>query len=320
MGEVGRSALLSPEAVARIIWRALKQDRGFSFVRLGDSEGAVLGYDPETATAKDERYLQTLFGANIGSSHILELASLLRGALLSADLIGIRDDVWLADPAAEALTGEEPDFHERFRSALKLRDVEKGIDDHALRRLFGMHKWAVEECRTDVPMCSAWIAYDLGLLRFWERAILSRRSLLLINCSPSLPKTLSGMFGADVDFVRIPDMERTRHWWSDDDRSENVYPDSYDRVAQAIDVPQNGRLCIIGAGVPGKAYAAIIKRQGGIALDLGGLLDAWDNRLTRPLVYATKNKQDANHLPFMLVGSQQQSKIARLIKALIGGK
>jgi len=44
----------------------------------------------------------------------------------------------------------------------------------------------------------------------------------------------------------------------------------------------------VGAGLIGKAYLPLIKAQGGVALDLGALLDAWEGRATRPQIYANK--------------------------------
>ncbi|WP_131802936.1 hypothetical protein [Mesorhizobium sp. ORS 3428] len=298
-----RDPLLGKDEVGRIILRAAKRHAGFSFVRLGDSEGALLLYDPKTATEEDYKYFRWMFGPDVNPDMLVQLARRLSEALSTADLVGNRDDVWYADSSARHLKLEDPDFTNRFRKSLKLREVERSLEDHAVRRLFGLHRWSLAHTRHGTPLCSSWVAYDLALQHFWERLIARHKSVTLIHCSPTLPDRLRQVLGVEVRHIRIPDMAVHRDRWPDDDGTEAIYPDSFDRVHKVIDVPQHGRLVLIGAGIPGKAYAATIKRQGGIALDLGGLLDAWDGRGTRPLVYATKTpaqEPSRGHEPYML--------------------
>lgn len=298
-----RGPLLTADEVGRIILQASKRRVGFSFVRLGDSEGALLLYDPKTATEKDYEYFRWMLGPDINPDMLMQLARRLLDALSTADLIGNRDDVWHVDPLAYHLKPEDPNFTDRFRRSLKLREVERSLDDHAVRRLFGLHRWSLSKMRHDVPFCSSWVAYDLALQHFWERFIAYRKSVTLIHCSPTLPDRLQQTLGVEVKHIRIPDMAVHRDQWPDDDGRESIFPSSFDRVQEAIDRPQHGELVLIGAGIPGKAYASTIKRQGGIALDLGGLLDAWDGRATRPLVYATKTPDQElsrGHEPYML--------------------
>jgi hypothetical protein len=41
-------------------------------------------------------------------------------------------------------------------------------------------------------------------------------------------------------------------------------------------------LFLVAGGLLGKFYTATIRRHGGIALDVGSLVDAWTGRHTRP--------------------------------------
>ncbi|WP_214473499.1 hypothetical protein [Mesorhizobium sp. dw_380] len=311
-----RDPLLGSDEVSQVLLRAAKRRTGFSFVRLGDSEGALLLYDPKTATEKDYEYFHWMFGPDVDPDMLIQLARQLRAALATADLIGNRDDVWLADASAYELKLTDPDFTNRFRRSLKLREVEKSLEDHAVRRLFGLHRWSLTNMRHGVSLCSSWVPYDLALQHFWERLIVSAKSVTLIHCSPTLPDRLRQVLGVEVQHIRIPDMAAHRDRWTDDDGTESIYPGSYERVQKTIDTPQGGRLVLIGAGIPGKAYAATIRRQGGVALDLGGLLDAWDDRATRPLVFATKTparEPSRGHEPYML---QKPSRLTSWMSAL----
>jgi len=52
---------------------------------------------------------------------------------------------------------------------------------------------------------------------------------------------------------------------------------------QLVEFP--GMLYLVGGGLYGKLYCQLIKSQGGIALDLGSLFDAWLGIPSRPTVY-----------------------------------
>lgn len=45
---------------------------------------------------------------------------------------------------------------------------------------------------------------------------------------------------------------------------------------------------LVAAGLIGKGYCAEIQNQGGIALDIGALIDCWDGRYSRPKVIESK--------------------------------
>ena len=48
-----------------------------------------------------------------------------------------------------------------------------------------------------------------------------------------------------------------------------------------IDVPYQGAIFLVGAGVLGKIYCDVIKEKGGIAIDIGAIFDAWANVKSR---------------------------------------
>ena len=60
------------------------------------------------------------------------------------------------------------------------------------------------------------------------------------------------------------------------------FPESFDFLCSRIEVPFIGALFLVGAGPCGKVYCDVIKRRGGIAIDIGSVFDVWAGRLTRP--------------------------------------
>lgn len=59
-------------------------------------------------------------------------------------------------------------------------------------------------------------------------------------------------------------------------------PELFDFLCASIEVPFPGALFLVGAGPCGKVYCDVIKRRGGIAIDIGSVFDLWAGRLTRP--------------------------------------
>ena len=60
------------------------------------------------------------------------------------------------------------------------------------------------------------------------------------------------------------------------------YPELFDFLCASIEVPFPGAVFLVGAGPCGKIYCDVIKRHGGIAIDIGSVFDIWAGRLTRP--------------------------------------
>jgi hypothetical protein len=60
------------------------------------------------------------------------------------------------------------------------------------------------------------------------------------------------------------------------------FPERYLELLETIEVPFPGAVFLIGAGLLGKVYCARVKELGGIALDVGSLVDGWMGINTRP--------------------------------------
>jgi len=65
-------------------------------------------------------------------------------------------------------------------------------------------------------------------------------------------------------------------------KSQNHWPHQFKMVEEWIDKTDvKGKLCLCGAGILGKYYAHLLKRNGGIVIDVGHIFDMWHGLVTR---------------------------------------
>jgi hypothetical protein len=271
-------------AVGIQIERATRNPQGFSFIRLGDGEGALLAVGDQSDSG-DIGYFHRHLGPASGSLPFLKrLRSHLEDALQSADLVGIRDDVIDVEFFPEWLTLPKPEFLDLFRRCFRLREIERNLPFEGARRIALLHhKASTFEFDRSPSFCSAWGHYDLHLSGALFRMIARQGTLGLISCRETLPHILESLFGVTVRHYSLPGMFR-------DLKGGEIPGDYIERLESILEkrlVEFPGMLFLVGAGLYGKAYCAEIKRQGGIALDLGSLLDAWVGVGSRPTVYSS---------------------------------
>lgn len=61
-----------------------------------------------------------------------------------------------------------------------------------------------------------------------------------------------------------------------------LYPHYYQKVSAALnDIDIKGKLFVVAAGLAGKVFCARIAQRGGIALDVGSMMDAWAGKRAR---------------------------------------
>ena len=285
-----RQQLLAANEVGDLIEDAVTTKRAFCFVRLGDGEGNLLNFR-HPAEDEDRRYFEHHFGIGSPLETVMKIRDNLIAAICAADLIGVRDDVWLAPYSVKSLGEDDVDFLARFRSEFPLRGADRGIDVNGAKRIFRLYRWSSLSFPTGTAACSAWVCYDLAILGFWERLIVESGSVGLIHCSPELPEKINRELGVEVEAILVPDQVSQRSQW---ERQSSPlpqlahYPDVYLNVCNLLSRPLDGKIFLVGAGLVGKKYLKVIKDNGGVGVDVGALLDAWDGRATRKTVYQDK--------------------------------
>lgn len=284
-------SLKSVYEISVLISKTLNATSPFSLIRLGDGEGLLLSIS-EQSPEVDFKYLCKHLGPdNVNLEALLHLKQRLIESVRGADTIGVRDDIVNVAFEPDDLSLPHGRFLEKFKGHFHLREVEKTIDYAGARRLALLHKNLGNlELREDTRFCSAWFHYDYHISGELFKVLFQQERVGLISCRSRLPALLEDMFGVSVEFYEIPDMYQNLS-------SDKVYPGYVEKLEgllnqKLVDAP--GLLFLVGGGLYGKLYCELIKSQGGIALDLGSLLDAWLGISSRPAVYRSKFNMEAS--------------------------
>lgn len=218
----------------------MERSQPCSVVRLGDGEGALLGYPTITSRADVDRSLLTwLRTKDVPDAQVLALVRELKDVVRSADILGL--------PRRKQIE------HHRWRA------VQQAVDALYLHR-------------------PGTLATHTALHRLLQHALLYRPILQnapflgLISCR-RLGSELKRRFNiGEVRWHGVrgelnePGEVQTPH-----------YPDGFHELRETLQVPFRGALFLVGAGAFGKIYCQWIKERGGIAVDIGSICDSWAN-------------------------------------------
>ncbi|KQT60077.1 hypothetical protein ASG52_18290 [Methylobacterium sp. Leaf456] len=244
----------------------------YSVVRLGDGEGRVLGYP---AYFDQNRLLSEVLYYQFGPQSIrnevdgsgrwlhdliTELGDLLRLGIDTADRIGL--------PVAEFFEGHE-------------QSVTPGMAAYGCATHFAFGRFPrmgrQEAVGTNVFQQLAQVPW------FFPGIAKAARSVTTIA-----PWDLSHELRAALGIERLAHIAVPGHYTWGSDKGLGQFPVLYKQVRAAILARGDlrGQLFLVGAGLLGKYYCALIKRQGGVALDIGSVFDSWARK---GLPYAVEN-------------------------------
>lgn len=232
------------------IRRCKRDGRAMSVIRLGDGEGAVMGY-PTITNRKDVNrslriWLRTI---DVPDRDVLRLAEELKEAIRNADIVGvprprqIASDLHLWQAVTDAL--------EHFQ----LIGEEAALTHTALHRLL-----------------------QHGLL---FRPLLKGADFVGVISCRRVMDALRELFGvAEVEWYGVRgELEDTGEILTPH------FPEGFEEIRATLRVPHPGALFLVGAGVFGKIYCHWIKERGGVAVDVGSILDSWagEGRVGHPV-------------------------------------
>jgi hypothetical protein len=245
-----RFRYLNPAQVAATIRSAIETRRPFSLVRLGDGEGifARIGTEDEARYAR--LYANLRRGWHAG----------LYGEAFDPDATGYAAIVGtLMSVAGEADLVGVP-----YRSWVAHEYTISSI--RGVPGLVNVHRHFLQHQDPSGPaICDQNIHTELH-----------RQGLI----EPILRMT---RFGLDsVELFKIPGERYSQALRSEDALSGIHFLFVYWDIVERLSRPQHGRVFLIAAGTLAKFYAAVIKRHGGIALDIGSLVDGWMRIASRP--------------------------------------
>lgn len=269
--------LMTTDIFCRKLITVIEKKEPFSFIRLGDGEGALLSLD-EDSTFYDIKYLSEHFGLECKINEALEVKEILLNTILDSDIVGVRSDVVNVKFTTNHIENTK-EFLDNFKNAFHLRNVDRDICYADARRISMLHKNVseIDFLQSTEFVCASigWDAYPTGALAY----ILSKQKKIgIISARKGLDKIISNAFGIEVVQYHIPDkFELVRNY------NVRHFPDIFNRLVQEINVESPGMVFLVAGGIVGKGYCQVIKKNGGIALDLGAIVDAWAGMLSRPL-------------------------------------
>jgi hypothetical protein len=261
---------MSTEEVAAQINAAMDEKRGFSLIRMGDGEGAFTKVDAEDEARYANLYRwmrrdweKALFGDSFdarGTGYASVVDTLL-DVSLQQDIVGVPYANWVDHEYAISSARGIPcvlNVHRAYLAAAA----------RGQRRPF---------------VCDQRIHIELHNRGFVEPILRRAGSVGVISCHSALPDKMKAAFGLhDVELFKIPGEKYTSGMRDQDQMSGEHFPFVFWDIVRRLSVPHDGRVFMIAAGTLAKFYADVIKRHGGIALDLGSLVDGWLNISSRP--------------------------------------
>ena len=218
---------------------ALRTKTGFSLLRLGDGEGPVLCWPEDQRPGQMATVLSTWFGrSDLSKADLQEIADGLRQAVRSADVLGLPTRYQLTRSPRYGMVFEGIERHHLCSSSQLFADS-------------GVH----------------WYLQWSGALAYLLRG---REEVGVIGCRDIGPQIADAF---NLDSVRTC-LVRGEHSFPGS-ISESHWPGRFKEVMEQLEAVRPGTAFLVGAGVLGKIYCDRIKARGGVALDVGSILDSW---------------------------------------------
>jgi hypothetical protein len=255
--------------VAAAMEKAIQEGSPFSLIRLGDGDGAHFSVSPDDEAKYPHlharvRKQHTEFLLGVDNDPVFtgytSLTKTLMRYVKEADILGVPYPSWVE--------------HEY--------DISSPV---TLTCLMNVNRNLYENERVaGLTLCDQIIHMQIHQEKLIEPVMRQIKSLTVISCLDGLPTKINELFGIDdIEMIKIPSETYAPHLYGE--RHLNIsmhFPHAFWPTVRELSRPHNGRVFLIAAGTFGKYYATIIKRHGGIALDLGSLVDGWMKLVSRP--------------------------------------
>lgn len=229
--------------------KALNNQQPFSLIRLGDGEGALMGFPDITDIEAVKRSFSVWFGhTDIDLQSTSYIGQQIRDSVFNADIVGLPRDAQLSR-------------HPYYRAVFDAMSHYRLYSESALYTDAAIHRY-----------------FQFCLL---FRKLLSGRDYVGIITPRDLRAAMKTHFNVGV-IEHYPIKGEARFSGSVE---MPHYPDAFNKLIDSLSPPYKGALYLVGAGGLGKIYCNVIKQRGGVAVDVGAIFDAWagvKSRLIHP--------------------------------------
>lgn len=242
----------------------LRRKAPYSLIRLGDGESYA--WKEKISVAHAERREQVWWGAAIAPGRRAQIADAMRQAIASANRLGI--------PSLFRFTRDtHPDLgsYTQHVSIVGLIHVLEGL--HALpaaERLYTEER--IHQLCFDVPTIARLAAHaeKLVIVSSLTKASIETRLRAHIGTAP-------------LEVIEVPTHTKTRGN-AMFVQAEQALPYVYEQIeAQVAAASAPGALVLVASGSIGKIFCAAAQAGGGVALDVGAMIDYWVGLKTRSI-------------------------------------
>lgn len=237
--------IMEDEDVIAAIEHAKRWRQPFSIVRVGNGEARVVGYPDYIPPLWLSRSYTNWFGSRENTNQNASIRAELLAAMVASDIVGVPHGLGGGNDGQWALA-------------------------HRMLRLYSAMPASGRLCRH---------AFHLTALkdRSFERIVGGEEYLTVIS-PHDIREPLESQFGVkNARWFPIPG--QAKFFRGLDERKH--YPDVFMELRQQLNIRVPGEIFLIGAGPLGKVYCHWVKTLGGIALDVGSILDVWAGHATR---------------------------------------
>lgn len=261
---------LSTTAETIVSWASasLQRREGFSLIRLGDGEGAFC-----RISSDDERQYPHIYEhcrqdrarvwfnneIDIHQSGFTETAFTLRDAIQNANVVGMPYRNWVE--------------HEyKFCSPTGIVGLINALRVAQLPSVKRSQSWTSQLVHMDL--------LQKGIL---GNLLREHRRVSLISCLSGAAEAIRTHFELEeVTLYRIPGEKLHAAQLGAETTVGRHYPERYNELMEELAKPLHGQLFLVAGGLLGKLYCNRIKISGGVALDIGSVVDNWMGKATRP--------------------------------------
>jgi hypothetical protein len=256
-------------------------------LRYGDTSGRIIAR-PNFDTPEYE-YLKSFLGTSVTPNEIDFLAEIIERSVASADVIGLRSDLLGRNITDEILQAGDGDIRQRLVDAYPIREFERTrLDPDGARRLAQTRK-AMESVNLpeSAILTDAWVHVSMAETGFLSALMREAPSFSIVTSTErrSVVQRLVEALPNRVRFFECPCYPWTERQWGGD---HSFLWSRWTSIVSSIRPAYPGEPLLISSGIWTKAIAPAWSKQGGIALDIGSVMDYLDKAPTRSAVLATR--------------------------------
>lgn len=274
LSEADERNLQEPKSHSKLRTKLLvdiADQKPFTLLRIGDGEGNVLFWhdrkqiSAELAKICMDRIWTVMFGKNHGSEENWNMLSEgLTAATSNADYLGF--------PTTKQL--------EAALTAVQAGDRQI-LDIRGTTGVIAACDWVHNNRQklNETVVYTNWHVH-ISLYQFYSDLVRQAGNLSLITCYPELISGLHQKCNVSKGDI-----------WLIPHQAFNIkgtpasihYPNRFDEICVDLaSTNRKGQLFFVGAGLVGKLYCDVIKQAGGMAIDVGSMMDVWMGIGVRP--------------------------------------